>query len=140
MTDKTAEAAEELQWEWGGADISDLAYELVEIRLVENIDLTSSLASRRACITFRTDLGKLSHYRTHKKDLFGEQEGFCAECGWPFHYADREVDHIAALGKGGADHRDNLQLLRRRRNGRKGKGEMSELVAALMDDRIGQYR
>ena len=69
-----------------------------------------------------------------------EQEGKRAGCGREFAFGDFDADHIVAKkGKGGAGHKDNLQLLRPRHNRRKGKAEMSELTAKLIEERVGRY-
>ena len=140
-----AVAAEKLGRQWVGIDLSPVAADMVRKRLKDDLGLMSELAVHRTIgkgrdQLMRTDLGKLPHYRTHKGTLFGEQEGYCAGCGYDFAYDDLEVDHIIAEGKGGTDHKANLQLLCRRCNSRKGTGEMSELVAELIEDRIGQWR
>ena len=138
-------AAEKLGRRWAGIDLSEMANDLVRHRFRNELQLMSELTSHRTVTgrgaerLMRTDLEKPPPYRTHKKALFGEQEGFCAGCGYDFGIDDLEVDHIIAQGVGGTDHKANLQLLCRRCNSRKGSGEMSELIAELVEDRIGQY-
>lgn len=63
----------------------------------------------------------------------------CAGCGFAFNFDELEVDHLVAREKGGTDHKANLQLLCRRCNSRKGSGEMSDLTAGLIEERIGQW-
>ena len=133
-------AAEKQGREWVGIDQSEPAGELVELRPRKDVGFASAPAVHRTDIPRRTDLGKLPRYRMWKKTLFGEQEERCAGCGRPFPYPDLDLDHIAAIGKGGTDHIDNLQLLCRQCNNRKRDGEMSELIAMLIEGRIGQYR
>ena len=51
-------------------------------------------------IPMRTDIGKLPKYSTHKRVLFGKQEGVCAGCKIPFGYANLTVDHKVPKSKG----------------------------------------
>ena len=133
-------AAEKLQREWVGVDLSAKADDLVRTRLAKELGLASSVAIHRTDQPLRTDLGKLPPYREHRNALYGEQEGHCAGCGDHFEIRHFHVDHIVAETKGGTDHKDNLQLLCGNCNSRKGNGEMSALVAKLIEDRTGQYR
>ena len=103
-------ASEKLIREWAGIDISPKAQELVDMRLRDELGLFGQCI-RRTDIPRRTDLGDLPHFRTHKKALYGEQEGNCAGCREHFEARHLEVDHIIARGKGGTDHIENLQLL-----------------------------
>ena len=132
-------AAEKLNRRWIGIDLSDMAYDLVKYRLRNDLGFDSLGTVHRTDQPLRTDVGKLPHYRKHKEALFGEQRAKCAGCGTVHDYGNLEVDHIVAKDKGGTDHKQNLQLLCRRCNLRKGTGEMSELTAKLIEDRIGQY-
>ena len=138
-------AAEKLNRRWVGIDLSPLADQLVRGRLRSDLGLTSSVTVHRTVTgkgaerLMRTDLGKLPHYRTHKRDLFRDQEGYCAGCGYDFGIEDFDVDHIISRNSGGTDHKANLQLLCKRCNGRKRDGEMSELVAILIEEEVGQY-
>lgn len=79
----------------------------------------------------RTDLGKLPHYTTHRKALYGEQGGYCNGCG--HHYVPEllEVDHVVPKSLGGPDTRDNLQLLCPMCNRLKGTKSHDYLKAVL---------
>ena len=105
----TCVAADALERDWVGIDISPKAAELVRSRID---DLTREITNR-ADIPKRTDIGKLPPYNCaeNKRKLYGEQEGNCAGCETHFEARNLEVDHIIARGKGGTDHMDNLQLL-----------------------------
>ena len=105
----TCVAADALEREWIGIDISPKAAELVRSRID---DLTRGITNRTD-IPQRTDIGKLPPYSCaeNKRKLYGEQEGNCAGCETHFEARNLEVDHIIARGKGGTDHMDNLQLL-----------------------------
>ncbi|MCY4171753.1 MAG: DNA methyltransferase [Bacteroidetes bacterium] len=120
----TCVAADALGREWIGIDISEKAYELVNIRLRENQGARfyedgskqSSILENvihRKDIPQRTDLGKIPIYNCteNKRKLFGDQEGKCNWCKIAFAIQNLDVDHIVAKSKGGTDHIDNLQLL-----------------------------
>ena len=130
-------AAEDLKRQWVGIDLSPKAAELVIQRFTGTKQLTL-LANRiihRTDIPRRTDLGKLSNYRTHKHTLFGEQEGLCAGCYHPFPFRNFTIDHVVARVRGGTDHLDNLQLLCNACNSMKGTRSQAEFRAELK--RIG---
>ena len=103
-------AAEELQREWIGIDISPKAAELIQVRMRDELRLFYD-GAHRTDVPKRTDLGNLPPYRTHKPTLYGLQEGDCAGCGVHFEARHLEIDHIISRRKGGTDHIDNLQLL-----------------------------
>lgn len=60
-------------------------------------------------------------YFTRKtiENLYLKQLGKCACCGERL-FGDFEVDHIKPLSKGGTNYIDNLQLLKRKCNRKKG--------------------
>ena len=105
-------AAEELQRQWIGIDISPKAAELVEIRMRKELDLFYHGAIRTD-IPQRTDLGKVLRYNhpDNKKKLYGEQGGHCNGCSTLFEIQNLTIDHITPKSKGGTDHLTNLQLL-----------------------------
>ena len=105
----TCVAADALNRQWVGIDISAKAAELVRQRIN---DLTRKII-HRTDIPKRTDLGKLPPYncKENRVKLYGEQEGDCAGCDTHFEARNLEVDHIIARNKGGTDHLENLQLL-----------------------------
>ena len=125
-------AAEELQRQWVGIDISPKAAELVTIRMRNELDLLYR-GVVRTDIPRRTDLGRLPPYnsRANKQKLYGEQEGNCAGCGTHFQAQNLEVDHIIASRRGGTDHIENLQLLCGYCNRIKGDRGMDYLRAKL---------
>ena len=111
-------AAETLNRQWIGIDLSSLAVQLVLSRLQKAADDGALLASgwlpevhHRTQTPRRTDVGKLPPYKTHRHTLYGQQEGRCAGCRHHFPFRNLTVDHIVAKSKGGTDHIDNLQLL-----------------------------
>ena len=96
--------------QWTGIDISPKAADLVRQRMADELGLFFGGAVRTD-IPQREDLGDLPPYRSHKRRLYGHQEGHCAGCGDHFEARHLEVDHIIARQKGGTDHIGNLQLL-----------------------------
>lgn len=131
----TLVAADNLKRDWIGIDVSPQATYLVKKRIRETQMLFRKIVSR-SDIPQRTDLGKLSHPKTHKRTLFGEQEGKCNGCGHLFNIENFDVDHIIAKAKGGTDHVDNLQLLCGHCNSTKGDRGMAYLIQRLkLDDK-----
>lgn len=134
-------AAESLGRQWVGIDLSPLAAALVQRRLASEVGLGSAAGGTRAIergrVTHRTDIpkrsdtGPLPNYRTHKRTLFGRQEGVCAGCRILFPFRNFTVDHIVAQSKGGTDHIDNLQLLCGACNSMKGARTQEEFVVRL---------
>ena len=105
-------AAERLDRQWVGIDLSIKVAELVQVRIRKEIDLFHNFVPvHRSDIPMRTDIGKLPNYRTHKNVLFGVQEGVCAGCRLAFPHPNFTVDHKVPKSKGGTGHIENLQLL-----------------------------
>ena len=113
-----------------GIDLSPLAATLVKTRLRDTFKLFYEI-HHRTDIPCRTDLGALPHYRTHKHQLFGKQEGRCSGCSVVFPFRNFTIDHVVPQSQGGSDHFDNLQLLCGACNSTKGTGTQAELLATL---------
>ena len=128
----TMVAADKLDREWIGIDISEKAADLVVRRIEAQQGLWRDIV-HRTDIPKRTDLGKLPKYNSkeNKTALYGDQRGYCAGCNT--HFEDRylEVDHIIAKAKGGTDHIGNLQLLCGSCNKIKGNRGMEYLMSKL---------
>ncbi|MCY3782222.1 MAG: DNA methyltransferase [Chloroflexi bacterium] len=130
-------AAELLDRQWAGVDISPKAVELVNLRLQEPPPLGIGSLFHHGYVTTRTDgpartdLGPLPPPVAHKTALYGEQGGDCAGCGEHFRIQNLEVDHIIARAAGGTDHVGNLQLLCGACNRVKGDRGMAYLRAKL---------
>ena len=122
-------AADRLQRQWAGIDLSALAVKLVDGRIAEDRGLWGG-ATALTDAPKRTDLGALPNYRTHRHRLYGEQEGVCVGCETHFPFRVMDVDHILPRVKGGTDHPENLQLLCSGCNRSKGGRTMAEWQAA----------
>ena len=123
-------AADRLDRQWIGIDLSPLAAKLVRQRMQAEGPLLYDLI-HRSDIPQRTDVGQVPHYRTQKHTLFGLQEGICNGCRVAFPFRNFTVDHIISRSRGGTDHPDNLQLLCAACNSLKGNRTQPELIAGL---------
>ena len=123
-------AADRLDRQWVGIDLSPLAARLVRNRIQTEGPLLYDL-THRTDIPKRTDVGRVPHYRTQKHTLFGLQEGICNGCRVAFPFRNFTVDHIIPRSRGGTDHPDNLQLLCGACNSLKGNRTQPELIAEL---------
>ncbi len=126
----TLVAADRLNREWAGIDLSPLAVKLVDQRIRDDRGALWGGVIVRDDPPRRSDMGKLPNYRTHRHRLYGEQEGVCAGCDTHFPFKVMEVDHILPRSKGGSDHYENLQLLCTHCNKSKGSKTMAEWRAA----------
>ena len=106
----TCVAAERLNRQWIGIDISETAVDLVRMRLEKEMGMFYDVI-HRLDTPKRTDSGQLKNYKTYKHRLYGKQEGVCNGCKTHFPFKNLTVDHIVASSKGGTNHAENLQLL-----------------------------
>ena len=137
----TCVAAEKLGREWVGIDISKKAYELVNIRLHKEIANPDDLFKHKNALIFRDDIPERTDIeaikligkakKEIKETLYGKQHGDCAGCIQHFNLVHMEVDHIIPKSKGGADSKENFQLLCSYCNRVKGDRPMEELLAKL---------
>ena len=126
-------AAEKLNRCWIGIDISEKAYELVNIRLKSEAGL-DAFTKGAGIVRHRSDIPRRNVRRTRgiKHKLYGKQEGKCAGCGREYSFKDMEMDHVVPRSKGGQDDDSNLQLLCGHCNRVKGdRLTMPELKAKL---------
>ena len=131
----TLVAADRLQRDWIGIDISEKAAELVVERIKSDQGLFENII-KRTDIPKRTDLGNIPRYNhpKNKTQLYGEQSGYCNGCGTHFEKQHLEVDHIIAENVGGTDHIENLQLLCSHCNKVKGERGQEYLITRLNQD------
>ena len=141
----TCVAAQNLNRNWIGIDISEVAAKLVAERLSYDGDIkrlfTDFVASET--LPHRTDLKKFDWSKAKvRKHFYGEQAGNCNGCRTHFDDpAHFHIDHIYPKSKGGPWMLDNLQLLCGRCNTVKGDRPMEYLNAALKarDAQIQMY-
>ena len=124
-------AAEKLDRQWIGIDLSPLAQTLVRQRMEKELGLFSVGVVYRDDVPRRTDVEAPPPYRTQKQTLFGRQWGKCAGCEHSFDPGHFDIDHVVPRAKGGTDHLDNLQLLCARCHRLKGTKSQAEFVAIL---------
>ena len=131
----TLVAADRLQRDWIGIDISAKAAELVVERIREDQGMFEDIITRQD-IPKRTDLGDIPRYNVpeNKTQLYGEQGGDCNGCGEHFQKQHLEIDHIIAKSVGGTDHIENLQLLCGHCNRIKGDRGQEYLISRLNKD------
>ena len=128
----TLVAADRLQRDWIGIDISAKASELVVERIRTDQGMFEDIVARTD-IPRRTDLGDIPRYNApeNKTLLYGEQAGNCNGCGEHFQTQHLEIDHIIAKSVGGTDHIENLQLLCGHCNRIKGNRGQEYLLSRL---------
>ena len=131
-------AADRLNRQWAGIDLSPLAANLVLKRLRDDRGALFDDVIHRTDILRRTDLGDIPNYRTHKHTLYGRQEGVCGGCRILFPFRNLTVDHVIPRAKGGSDHIDNLQLLCGACNSMKGTDSQEQLIIRLVEQGIRQ--
>ena len=128
----TLVAADRLQRDWIGIDISAKAAELVVERIRDDQGMFEDIIARDD-IPKRTDLGDIPRYNApeNKTPLYGDQGGNCNGCGEHFQTQHLEIDHIIAESVGGTDHIENLQLLCGHCNRIKGNRGQEYLISRL---------
>ena len=128
----TLVAADRLQRDWIGIDISAKASELVVERIRTDQGMFEDIVARTD-IPRRTDLGDIPRYNApeNKTLLYGEQAGNCNGCSEHFQTQHLEIDHIIAKSVGGTDHIENLQLLCGHCNRIKGNRGQEYLLSRL---------
>ena len=131
----TLVAADRLQRDWIGIDISAKATELVVERINTDQGMFEDIVARTD-IPKRTDIGDIPRYNApeNKTLLYGEQAGNCNGCGEHFQTQHLEIDHIIAKSVGGTDHIENLQLLCGHCNRIKGDRGQEYLLSRLNKD------
>ena len=131
-------AADRLNRQWVGIDLSPLAAKLVLKRIRDDRGELFDDVIHRTDTPSRTDHGPLPSYKTHRHTLYGKQEGICAGCQVMFPFRNMTVDHVVPQTKGGSDHLDNLQLLCGACNSVKGVRSQEAFIAKLKADGLRQ--
>ena len=121
----TCVAAEKLDRQWIGIDVSSLAARLVQVRIERELGVLLFDPIHRTDIPL--DRGG-ERSKNIKHILYGVQEGICNGCLIHFPYVNLTVDHIVPKSKGGADVDENLQLLCARCNSVKGNRTQEYLI------------
>ena len=162
----TCIAAESLQRQWIGIDLSSKAVELVKMRLARDLGMTENTGLLGDKVIHRTDIPtrevpdeprqihaetlfgtqseiervlsevELRQYRTYKHTLFGLQEGKCNGCEVLFPFRNMTIDHILPRSRGGSDAPDNLQLLCGACNSTKSNRTQEDLIVALREQGV----
>lgn len=141
-------AAEQLERQWVGIDISSAAEDITKLRLGDEVDKQANLwntyqdviVKREAPI--RTDeiedtpSRSLPSAQLHKRELYGRQEGRCNGCRYSLPFQNLTIDHILPQSKGGTDIITNLQLLCNHCNSVKGNRTHQELLDSLEEKGI----
>ena len=133
----TSIAAEKLERQWIGIDISKKAFDLVRERLGKEIEELETPMFYKDKVIYREDIPARTDVKTkpdklnNKHYLFGIQEGKCKGCDTRFDYRHFHIDHVFPKSKGGGDNIDNLQLLCGNCNSIKGGRPMEYLQARL---------
>ena len=130
-------AAEKLNRQWVGIDVSEKAQELVLVRLKNEVTQTTLKDWNKKVINtgrlpVRSDLEYEELPNVEVKTLlYNEQGGVCNGCKQDFRKENLERDHILPQVKGGSDHVSNLQLLCGYCNRVKGDRPMEYLLKVL---------
>ena len=162
----TCIAAESLQRQWIGIDLSVKAVELVKMRLERDLSMTEDTGLLGDKVIHRTDIPtrevpdeprqihaatlfsvqdsegmvlsevELRQYRTYKHTLFGLQEGKCNGCEVLFPFRNMTIDHILPRSRGGSDAPDNLQLLCGACNSTKSNRTQEDLIGSLREQGV----
>ena len=148
----TCIAAEALQRQWIGIDLSEKAFELVEMRLKRflgpdipdrlepeeprQIHIETLFDSKDLSTLGDLSEGELQQFKVYKRVMFDMQEGKCNGCQRPFYFRNMTIDHIHPRSKGGTDDLDNLQLLCSTCNSTKGDRTHEYLIQALKEQGV----
>ena len=162
----TCIAAESLQRQWIGIDLSPKAVELVKMRLERDLSMTEDTGLLGDKVIHRTDIPtrevpdeprqihaetlfgtrngiewvlsevELRQYRTYKHTLFGLQEGKCNGCEVLFPFRNMTIDHILPRSRGGTNDPDNLQLLCAACNSTKSNRTQEDLIGSLREQGV----
>ena len=123
----TLVAADRLNREWIGCDVSPLAGQLVRERIQEDQGgLLKKINVLPEDLPKRDDIRNVLHYKTNRHRLYGEQEGICTGCQEQFTFTVMVIDHKLPKSKGGGDDLENLHMMCFGCNAQKGDKTMAE--------------
>ena len=108
----TCIAAEGLDRQWIGIDLSSKAETLIKQRLHSQYPLdqyTDKVA--KLIVSNKPPVQYCKDSKNIKELLYGQQKGHCNGCNVHFEYRNLTIDHITPRSKGGADIDKNKQLL-----------------------------
>ena len=128
----TMVAAQAMQRNWIGIDLSEVTADLIVQRLSDpnsNKMFTDFVHTRK--FPKRTDLKTEKPSENTKERLYKQQKGKCRSCRRAWEIYDLELDHIIPKSKNGADHYENYQLLCPNCNRIKGDRPMEYLMAKI---------
>ena len=134
----TMVAADRLQRNWAGIDLSPAAVDLVISRIEEDQGMFRKIKNPEGAPK-RSDIKKLPNYRTHAHTLFGLQEGACKGCGHKFPFEAMTVDHDIPRSQGGSDEIGNLSSMCFACNASKGDKTMAEWTAWKKKKRTARW-
>ncbi len=123
----TCVAAQKLQRQWIGIDISEKSSELIVERLKDDAGIFTDFI-HRTDVPQRSDIEKEQPTTSIKEKLYKEQKGKCNGCSLDMEIKNFEIDHIVPKSKGGGDYYDNYQLLCGNCNRVKGDRPMEYLL------------
>ena len=127
----TLVAAQRLNREWMGIDLSEKSAELVMERLSEEGKLFDKFVHTKD-YPKRTDIKEEDITKKSTKDkLFKDQKGKCNGCDVKFEIRNLETDHIIPKEKNGGDYYENFQLLCGHCNRTKGNRPMDYLMMKI---------
>ena len=142
-------AAEQLNRQWIGIDISPSAEDITKLRLEEIVDKESNLFSPFTDVIIQTEPPlrtdrvervlphkQLPKAHTYKPEIYGKQEGKCVGCNYSIPFRNITIDHIVPISKGGTDQKENIQLLCNACNSTKGARSQSEFIAILKEQGV----
>ena len=125
----TLVAAEKLERQWIGIDVSDRAIQLVKRRIALELGAILFDPIHRRDIPARGDKLQRTPNAALKRRLFGDQTGHCNICKSRFDIRNLALDHIVATAVGGPDADGNIQLLCTACNSMKGKRSQEWAIA-----------
>ena len=131
-------AADGLQRQWVGIDLSSKAVDLLIDRIKEHQGLFKDITAAKDKPR-RTDVDPeltAQEKKLYKGVLFVMQNQTCNGCGTRFQrLEDFEMDHKTPRIHGGTDHKHNFQLLCANCNRKKGKKSQEQFMAAMAETR-----